>query len=156
MSPARDLMLRERQRLSGRDTELPLDQVETGDHLGDGMLDLQSRVHLEEIEAPAVVQELDGARTSIIDGTSGGHRGLAHRSACLPVDLGCRCFLDDLLVTPLKRAVALEEMHGVAVRVREHLDLDMPAALDEALEQYPIVAEGFRGLAPRAGERLAE
>ena len=31
------------------DADLPLDQVEAGDHLGDRMLDLQPRVHLEEV-----------------------------------------------------------------------------------------------------------
>ncbi len=44
---------RQRQRLAGGDAQLPLDEVEAGDHLGDRMLDLQPRVHLHEVEAAA-------------------------------------------------------------------------------------------------------
>ena len=45
-----DVRLRQRQRLAGRDAQLPFDQVEPGDHLGHRMLDLQPRVHLHEVE----------------------------------------------------------------------------------------------------------
>ena len=36
--------------LAGGDAELPFDEIEPGHRLGDGMLDLQPRVHLEEIK----------------------------------------------------------------------------------------------------------
>ena len=38
-------------------------------------------------------------------------------------------------------AVALEEVHDVAVAVAEHLDLDVPAVLDVLLDQHGVVAE---------------
>ena len=43
-----------------------MDQVEAGDEFGDGMLDLEAGVHLEEVErfggsSRAVDEELDGA-----------------------------------------------------------------------------------------------
>ena len=47
----RDLVLRQRQRLAGGDAQLPFDQIEAGDHLGDRMLDLQAGVHLHEPDA---------------------------------------------------------------------------------------------------------
>ena len=65
MTVSADLVLRERQGFTRGDAELPFDEVEPGDHLGNGMLDLQARVHLEEIEALTVVQELDGTRTLV-------------------------------------------------------------------------------------------
>ena len=37
--------------LAARDADLPLHQVDAGDHLGHRMLHLDSRVHLEEVEA---------------------------------------------------------------------------------------------------------
>ncbi len=44
-------------------------QIEAGHHLGDRMLDLQPRVHLEEIEAAVLVeQELDRAGVGVADG----------------------------------------------------------------------------------------
>ena len=41
--------LRQRQRLAGGDAQLPLHQIEAGDRLGHRMLDLQARVHLDEV-----------------------------------------------------------------------------------------------------------
>ena len=51
--PALELHVRllERELLAGRDADHLLDEVDAGDELGDGMLDLQARVHLQEEEA---------------------------------------------------------------------------------------------------------
>jgi hypothetical protein len=57
-------------------------------------------------------------------------------------------------VTALNRALALEEMDHVAVRVGENLDLDMPRPLDHALDVERAVAEGSRRLAPRRRHQL--
>ena len=45
------LLLRQRQRLARGHAQLPLDQIEAGDHLGHRVLDLQARVHFHEVEA---------------------------------------------------------------------------------------------------------
>ena len=45
-----DVLLREGQLLAGGDADHLLDQVEAGDQLGDRVLDLQARVHLQEVE----------------------------------------------------------------------------------------------------------
>jgi hypothetical protein len=50
------------------DANLGLDQVHAGDHLGDGMLDLDARVHLDEVEGAVFVhQEFDGAGVGVAD-----------------------------------------------------------------------------------------
>src|SRR5207302_9036906 len=59
-------------------------------------------------------------------------------------------------MAPLDRAVALKEMHDVAVAVAEHLHLDMPGPLQIALEQDAIVAKGALRLAPGADQRAGE
>ncbi len=47
------------------DAELEIDEIEPGRAFGDGMLDLQARVHLQEVEPPRAVREkLDGAGAS--------------------------------------------------------------------------------------------
>ena len=48
----RDLGLGQRQRLPHRHPQLQLDEVEAGDHLGDGVLDLEPGVHFDEPEYP--------------------------------------------------------------------------------------------------------
>src|SRR5262249_16810297 len=47
-----DVGLAEAQTFSIRHPDLLRDEVEPGDHLSDGVLDLQARIHLEEIEFP--------------------------------------------------------------------------------------------------------
>ena len=156
------LLLRERQALAARHAELPFDEVEAGDRLGHRMLDLQARVHLEEVEgAVGAEQELDRAGAAIADRLGRGDGGGAHAGAQVGIDGGRGRFLDHLLVAALHRAVALAEMDDVAVVVGEDLDLDV-ARVDHGLFEDQLArAEGALGLgarrcgSPRAGRRRA-
>ena len=55
------------------------------------------------------------------------------------------CFLDDLLVTALQRALALPQMDDVAVVVRQDLDLDVPRGEHEPFQEQGVVTEGAGG-----------
>jgi hypothetical protein len=59
-------------------------------------------------------------------------------------------------VAALHRAVALEQVHGVAVRVAEHLHFDVTRPRQVLLDQHAIVAEAARGLALARRERRRE
>ncbi len=118
-------MLAKRQRLAGRDAKLPFDEIEPGHRLGDRVLDLQPRVHLDEIERTAFGDEFDSAGADIADRARRGDRGFPHRVALLGGEPGRRRLLDHLLMPALDRAIALEQMDRVAVPVGEDLDLDM-------------------------------
>ncbi len=165
--------LGERQRLAGGDQELQPDQVDVlaarpggpllgrrahHHRLGDRVLDLEPGVHLEEVHLAAVVveEELDGPGVLVADVGGQGDRRLSDRAPYVRADRGRRCLLEDLLVAPLGRAVALEEVHDVAVGVGEHLHLDVPAVLDVLLDQDRVVAERGGGLALRRGDRGVE
>ena len=54
----------------------------------------------------------------------------------------------------LQRAVALAEMHGVAVAVAEHLDFDVARALEIFFEVDCVVAEGGLGFRARGRQRI--
>ena len=92
--------------------------------LGDRMLDLHARVHLDEEELAVLVQELERAGAAVADAAAGVGAALADARERSVVDAGRGRLLDDLLVPALHRAVALEEIDGVLVLVGEHLDLD--------------------------------
>ena len=78
----RDVLLRERQRLAGGDADLQVHQVESGDQFGDRMLDLQARIHLEEIEIALLIhQELDRAGVGVAGGLRDPDGDLAHLAA---------------------------------------------------------------------------
>ena len=56
------VVLGEGQLFAVGDVHLQVHQVESGDEFGDGMLYLQPRVHLEEVEVPLLIdQEFDRA-----------------------------------------------------------------------------------------------
>ena len=117
------------------------------------MLDLEPRVHLQEIELAVLVDdELDGAGRVVADGL-GQRDGLgAHGLARLGVDERARRLLHDLLVAPLDRAFALAEMNDVAMLVAEHLNFDMARLLDIFLDEHAVVAEARARLGLRRGE----
>ena len=87
------------------------DEVDVGDLLGDGVLHLDPRVHLDEdVAAVLAEEELDGARVDVADRLGEAHGIRAHLVAQRGVEVGRGRDLDDLLVAALHRAVALEEV----------------------------------------------
>ena len=86
-------------------------EIDAGDHLGDRVLDLQPRVHLEEVEAAVrVEQELDRAGVGVADAPRDtARRPSVERSPQLGRDRRRRALLDHLLVAALDGALALDE-----------------------------------------------
>src|SRR5690606_28431453 len=101
------VFLADRELLPGGDLELLADQVDAGDQFGDRMLDLDARVHLDEVEAAVLVQELERARAAVADADAGLDADLADLRALLFADPRRRRLLHHLLVTALHRTVAL-------------------------------------------------
>ncbi len=63
-----DLPLSHGKRLAGRDPDLLAHDVDAGDRLGDGVLDLHARVHLEEVVGAVSVEEaLDRPGRAVAD-----------------------------------------------------------------------------------------
>jgi hypothetical protein len=120
------------------------------------MLDLQPGVDLQEEELATADQEFRGARRVVANVASGRQRGLAHGFAQPGIQRRRRRLFDDLLVAALDRALALEQMHQVAVPVAQDLDLDMAGVAEPALQEHRAVAERGRGFAPRALDGLRQ
>ena len=154
VAPGRD----GRERLAPGDAQLTAHEVDARRELRDRVLDLDARVDLHEegprgrvVEAPAD-EELDGARVGVARGPRQVQGARRERAPQLLAQVARRAPLDDLLVPPLHGAVALEEVDAVAVRVPEHLDLEVLGVLDELLDEDARVPEGRRGLARAALE----
>ena len=150
------VLLREGQALARRDAQLPLDQIEPGDRLGDRVLDLEAGVHFHEIEVAPVEKELDGAGAHVADLARHDQRGSAQPLAHFRGHRRRRRLLDELLVTALDRAVAVTEVQEVTVRVGEHLHLEMARRREIPLDEQRAVTEGALGQAARGGERAVE
>src|SRR5262245_23844701 len=151
-----DVALRELELAAGGDADLFEHEIDVGDHLGHRVLDLDARVHLDEIKLAVLVEELDRADAEIFelahrlgDGfADGGARGLVER--------GAAALFPDLLIPALQRAVALAQMDGTAVAVAQHLDFDVARMREIFLEIKRVVAERGLGLRARGRQRCNE
>src|SRR5262249_50391724 len=132
------------------------DDVDAGDHLGHAMLDLDPRVHLEEEVLLADLHPLDRAGAAVADRGRRVGGDLADPSPHLRVDVRAGGLLDHLLVAALDRAVTLAEVDHVAVRVGQHLDLDVARVLEVALDVDAVVAEEFLAFASGPLESVLE
>ncbi len=143
--------------MAGGNGDLEFDEVETGDLLGDGMLDLQARIDLEEIEIEVSVDEkFDGSGVHVAPCACEPHGGIAHFFAQLGSDDGRRGFLDDFLMAALHGAFAFAERDHAAVLICEDLDFDVASLFQKFFEIKARVTErveSFRGgVAPRGSK----
>ena len=154
--------------LASGHAQLPFHQVEAGDGFGHGVLDLQAGVHLHEVEpadphaprggvaplgrpcggdAILLNNELDCPSAYIAHAAGGGNGGCAHLGAALGSHAGGRGFFQYLLVAALHRAVALEQVHVVAMGVTKHLDFDVARSGHIAFHQHMVIAKAGQGFA---------
>ncbi len=156
----RDLVVRQTeigQRLARRDAQLRLHQIDVGDLLGDRVLHLDSRVHLDEdVVAAGVEEELDRARAAVTDLLGERDRVGADPISQCGIEIGGRRELDHLLVPPLQRAVALEQVDDVALAVGEDLYLDVTRVDDGLFEEHRRITERRLGLSRGRLDRLPQ
>ncbi len=130
------------------DLELAADDVDARDQLGDGVLDLDARIHLQEVPAAVGSQEeLGSAGPGVADDLGEPQSRGAELAPELPSHAGRGRLLDHLLVAPLHRAVTLAQVQPATVGVAQDLHLDVPCAVDVALVEQAAVAERRLGLA---------
>src|SRR5574343_1494530 len=140
-----DLVLGEAQFFAVGDADLLLHDVDAGDQLGNRVFHLHAGVHLDEVELAVFVQELKSTGAAVADAAAGFGAGLADALALFGGNARCRRFFDDLLVTALHRAITLAQVHGVAVLVGQHLDLDVARLFQEFFHVHGGVAKGSTG-----------
>src|SRR5512133_3776217 len=140
--------LAQAQLLAGGDADLLLHQVQAGDHLGDRVFHLDARIHFDEIELTALVQELKGADAAVADLAAGVGATFADADALALGYSRRRGLFEDLLVPPLHGTVALAQIDRIPVFVGEHLDFDVPRVLEKFFEiDLGIAKRGVRLLA---------
>ena len=157
MSAEAHVLLAEAEGVPLGDQDLLAHQIDARHRLGDRVLHLNARVHLEEIEAPVgVEQELDGPRALVPDRPRRRERRLGQPLAERRIDRRRRRLLEDLLVPPLNRALPLEQVHEMPVPIAQDLHLDMTRRRQVPLEEHALIAEGRPGLPPRRRHRIVQ
>ena len=139
------------------DAELLADEVDARRLLGDGVLDLQTGVDLEEGDQAVVAdEEFDGART-VVTGLAAD--GLGRRVDAVALFVGeerCGCLLDELLEATLQRAVAGTGDDHVAVLIGDDLRLDVACLVEVALDEALAATERGDGLTGGRLEQLGD
>ena len=92
------IALADRERHAGGDAQLLADHIDAADHLADRMLDLQPRVHLNEIERPVLVQKLHCSRAAVAELLQGGAGDTGQPLARRAVERRRRAFFEDFLM----------------------------------------------------------
>src|SRR5262245_42659886 len=106
------------------------------------MLDLEPRVHLEEVELVALHDELHGPGIDVAHGPGARH-GRTREAFLQGRRETCRgAFFHELLMASLDGALALVEMHHLPARVTEHLHLDVAGLGQVPLHEERRRAEG--------------
>lgn len=149
-----DRLPSERKTMASGDGDLQLDEIETGDLLGDRMLNLEARIDFQKIKIEmGVDEEFDGAGVDIAAGARETDGGVTHFFAEIGRDDKGGGFFDDFLVAALHGTFALAERDDAAVSVREDLNFDVAGLFEIFLEVEARITEGvegFRGsVAPR-------
>ena len=129
--------------MSLRNQNLAAYNVDTCNDFGHSMLDLNTRVHLDEepLVGIHIVEEFNRAGAVIVDGFCDLYGGIAKRIAHAIRQANRRRDLNDLLVAALHGAVALMQVHHIALLVTENLHFNVLSALDVAFKENGGVAE---------------
>src|ERR1035437_1945160 len=126
-----DFILGQRQGGARRDSDLFVDEIDSGDHFGHRMLDLNPGVHFDEIKFAVLIEELDRSSSGITEFPHRGRADVANFQALRSVEGGRRALLPNLLMPALQRAIAFAEMNSLAVSVAQNLDFDMPRLFEK-------------------------
>ena len=150
------IFLSNRQWASRGNVNLQRHQIQAGDLLSHGVLNLQARIHLHEEERRRVLRrhnELHRARADVADRAGRVTGRFTNCAARFLIQQRARCFLDDLLMASLQRALTLAQVDYIAVFICENLHLDMPRGVDEVLDEQGVIAEGTRRFTTGRRER---
>src|SRR5690606_34312699 len=154
MAANHHVLLLQAQRQTATHLDLVLDDIDTGDHFGNRVLHLDPGVHLDEEELAILVEKLEGAGTAITQIDTGLYAAGLNFCAGLLVDARRGGLFDDLLVAALQGAVAVAQMDGIALAIRQHLDFNVTRVGQVFFQVDHRVAEGSTGFGAGQADRL--
>lgn len=121
------------------------------------MFHLNTRVDFDEVmPAELVDQEFASTSVPVSDALRYLEGICEHSLSDILGQVHSRGDFDDLLVPPLNRAVAFEQMNAISLRISENLNFNVPWPLEEAFDENGAVAEGGLGLTDSSAEGVCE
>ena len=131
------------QRLTTRDAQLRLHQVDASYFFRHGVLHLEPRVRLDEgvVAGIEIDQELERAQAAVLGRLGQAQRCARQRPARFGVDPGAGRDLDQLLMASLDGALPLAQSTDGAAAIPDHLDLQVPRPRHETFHVDRRVAK---------------
>jgi hypothetical protein len=142
--------------MSRRNGNLFCNQIQSGYHLGNRMLNLQAGVHLKEVKLSTSVNEFHRAGVAVSSRACDASGSLANLFPGVSREGRRRRFLDDLLETPLHRTFPFEQVYDISEGITENLNLDMSWPFHKPLGIQSPVAEIALPFAPRLRHRIVK
>jgi hypothetical protein len=144
------------QALTRRDPELQLDEIDAGHQLGHGVFDLDARIDLEEGQRAIFAEQKLAGRDATQADLFGDPPGmLMKRPTGLVVDIRRGSLFDYLLMTTLKRAIAIP--NGDCARsISGDLNLDMSRSDHRPFEVDDFTRPSRRPFPSRCRDRFEQ
>ena len=120
------------------------------------MFNLNTGVHLNEVELAVFKQELKCTCSAVADIYTGFGATLADEAAKFRGDTRRWRFFNNFLVATLHGAVTFSQIDGVALAVRQHLNFDVTRVFQVFLHVNHIVTEGGFSFRFRHGDGLRQ
>src|SRR5579875_105934 len=130
-----------------------MDEIDPGNHFGHRMLDLNSRVHLDEVKFAVFVEKFDGSGSGITEFAHRGRTDFTDLPALRGIECGRGTFLPNLLMPALQGAIAFAKMDGLTMPVAQNLNFYVARFFQKFLKIDRIIAKGRSGLGPRHLQR---
>ncbi len=129
--------------------DLRLDDIDARHFFRNGMLDLNTRVHFDEVELAriGIHQEFDRASTDVIGCVRNLERMSGQFLTLRIIEIRRRRTLHHFLITALDRTITLIKMNRIAMRITQNLHFDVTRTFDELFEIDFILAERCLGFA---------
>ena len=137
-----DVLLLEGELFTRGNQQLLAHNVDTGDHLGHWMLHLNTGVHFNKVEASIFIEKFEGTRAAITHINTGFNTGFTNFPTQFVINAGGRRFLYHLLMPTLQRAIAIPQVHRIALAICQYLYLHMARPLEELLYVHHRRTEG--------------
>ena len=131
---------------AGSDAQLFTHNIHSGNGLGDGVFHLHPGVHFHKVHFVAGQQKFHGAGVFVAYGFSRPHCQGANVLSLLRRELRAGCNFNQLLVAPLYRTIAFEQVNNVAVTVRQYLHLNVARIHNALFHKHFGRAKGLGGL----------
>src|SRR5690349_10567337 len=94
-----NIVLRPRQTLARRDSQLRFDDIDAAHEFGDRMFNLDARIHLDEVELAVFVEKFERTGAAITDIAARRYTAITDHLALFSRNSRRRRFFDHLLMT---------------------------------------------------------